>query len=278
MAVKTFKPFTPSRRNMSVLRYEELTRTDPEKSLLRPIKSSGGRNNRGRITVRFRGGGHKRAYRLIDFKRRRDGIPAKVVSIEYDPNRSGHIALLQYADGVKSYIVAPVGLKPGQTLMSGSDAEIVPGNVLPLKNVPLGTTICCVEMKPNKGAQLARSAGSSIQLMAKEGKWATLRMPSSEVRMVNVQCRAMIGQIGNTDHENVNYGKAGKTRWLGWRPHNRGVSMNPVDHPLGGGEGRSAGGRHPCTPWGKPTKGYKTRNPRKQSSSQIIRRRKKGRR
>ena len=275
MAVKTFKPFTPSRRNMSVLRYEELTRTDPEKSLLRPIKSSGGRNNRGRITVRFRGGGHKRAYRIIDFKRRRDGIPAKVVSIEYDPNRSGHIALLQYADGVKSYIVAPVGLKPGQTLMSGSDAEIVPGNVLPLKNVPLGTTICCVEMKPNKGAQLARSAGSSIQLMAKEGKWATLRMPSSEVRMVNVQCRAMIGQIGNTDHENVNYGKAGKTRWLGWRPHNRGVSMNPVDHPLGGGEGRSAGGRHPCTPWGKPTKGYKTRNPRKQSSSQIIRRRKK---
>ena len=200
-----------------------------------------------------------------------------MVSIEYDPNRSGHIALLQYADGVKSYIVAPVGLKPGQTLMSGSDAEIVPGNVLPLKNVPLGTTICCVEMKPNKGAQLARSAGSSIQLMAKEGKWATLRMPSSEVRMVNVQCRAMIGQIGNTDHENVNYGKAGKTRWLGWRPHNRGVSMNPVDHPLGGGEGRSAGGRHPCTPWGKPTKGYKTRNPRKQSSSQIIRRRKKGR-
>lgn len=277
MAVKTFKPITPSRRKMSVLCYEELTRSNPEKSLLRPIKRSGGRNNRGRITVRFRGGGHKRAYRLIDFKRRRDGIPAKVVSIEYDPNRSGHIALLQYADGVKSYIVAPVGLKPGQTLMSGSDAEIVPGNVLPLSNVPLGTTICCVEMKPNKGAQLARSAGSSIQLMAKEGKWATLRMPSSEVRMVDVQCRAMIGQIGNTDHENVNYGKAGKTRWLGRRPHNRGVSMNPVDHPLGGGEGRSAGGRHPCTPWGKPTKGYKTRNPRKQSSSQIIRRRKKGR-
>ena len=274
MGIRTFKPITPSRRQMTVLTFDEITRPESEKSLRLPLKSKGGRNNTGRTTVRFRGGGHKRTYRKIDFKRQRDGIPARVVSIEYDPNRSSNIALLAYADGEKSYIVAPVGLKRGSTLMSGPEAEISPGNVLPLRNIPLGTTICCVEMKPKKGAQLVRSAGASAQLMAKEGRLATLRLPSTEVRFVELDCRAMIGQVGNTDHENITVGKAGRTRWLGRRPHNRGVSMNPVDHPHGGGEGRSSGGRHPCSPWGKPTKGKKTRNPRKRSQSMILRRRK----
>jgi large subunit ribosomal protein L2 len=273
MAIKSFKPITPSRRHMTVLANEELTRIEPEKSLLRPLAKKGGRNNNGRITVRFRGGGHKRTYRVVDFKRRRDGIPARVASIEYDPNRSANIALIVYADGVKSYIIAPDGLRIGQTVMSGPESDIAPGNVLPIRNIPVGTTISCIELKPNKGAQLARGGGTSVQLMAKEGRLATLRLPSTEVRMVEIGCRAMIGQIGNKDHENVTIGKAGRSRWLGRRPHNRGVTMNPVDHPLGGGEGRSSGGRHPCTPWGKPTKGKKTRNPRKQSSSMILRRR-----
>lgn len=277
MGIKKFRPITPSRRHMSVLTFEEITRTTPEKSLIEPNKSKGGRNNTGRITVRFRGGGHKRAYRIIDFKRRRDGIPAKVFSIEYDPNRTANIALLHYADGVKTYIIAPVGLKTGDTLNSGPDAEVAPGNVLPLSKIPVGSTICCVELRPGKGAQMARGAGASVQLMAREGNRATLRLPSSEVRLVEVECRAMIGQIGNTDHGNINWGKAGKTRWLGRRPHNRGVSMNPVDHPMGGGEGRSSGGRHPCSPWGQPAKGYKTRKPRAKSNSMIIRRRKKKR-
>lgn len=263
---------------MTVLRFDDITRTKPEKSLTKSLKRSGGRNNNGRTTVRFRGGGHRRSYRLIDFKRRRDDIPARVDSIEYDPNRSANIALIVYADGVKNYIIAPVGLKVGQSLLSGPKAEIVPGNVLPLKSIPVGTTVCCIEMKPGKGAQLARGAGSSAQLMAKEGDRATLRLPSTEMRMVRVECRAMIGQVGNTDYENVNWGKAGKSRWLGRRPHNRGVSMNPVDHPLGGGEGRSSGGRHPCSPWGWITKGRKTRNPRAQSDSMIVRRRRKKRR
>lgn len=277
MGIKKFKPVTPSRRQMTVLTFEEITSTTPEKTLLRPLNRKGGRDNSGKISVRFRGGGHKRQYREIDFRRRRDGIPAKVVSIEYDPNRSANIALLNYADGVKSYIVAPQGVGVGQTLMSGPEAEIAPGNVLPLRNIPVGTTVSCIELKPEKGAQLARSAGSSTMLMAKEGNLATLRLPSSEVRYVQIACRAMIGQIGNTDHSNVNDGKAGKSRWLGRRPHNRGVSMNPVDHPLGGGEGRSSGGRHPCSPWGVLAKGHKTRNPRKLSSKMIIRRRKKKR-
>ncbi len=277
MGIKKFRPITPSRRHMSVLTFEEITRTTPEKSLIEPNKKKGGRNNTGRITVRFRGGGHKRAYRIIDFKRRRDGIPAKVFSIEYDPNRTANIALLHYADGVKNYIIAPVGLKTGDTLNSGPEAEVAPGNVLPLNKIPVGSTICCVELRPGKGAQMARGAGSSVQLMAREGNRATLRLPSSEVRQVQSDCRAMIGQIGNTDHSNINWGKAGKTRWMGRRPHNRGVTMNPVDHPMGGGEGRSSGGRHPCSPWGQPAKGYKTRKPRAKSNSMIVRRRKKKR-
>ncbi len=273
MPLKSFKPVTPGRRQMTVLKFDELTRREPEKSLTRFKKSSGGRNNLGRATVRFRGGGHRRAYRSIDFKRRRDGVEARVESIEYDPNRSANIALLVYADGARGYIVAPVGLQVGQKLRSGPEAEIQIGNAMPLRQIPLGTTVCCIELKPGKGAQLARSAGASAQLMAKEGDRATLRLPSNEMRYVPLECRATIGQVGNADHENVSLGKAGRKRWLGRRPHNRGVSMNPVDHPLGGGEGRSSGGRHPCSPWGWPTKGHKTRKPRKLSDRLIIRRR-----
>lgn len=275
MGIKTFKPFTPTRRTMTVLTRDELTTDKPEKSLIVGKRATGGRNNRGRTTSRFRGGGHKRAFRLIDFRRNRDGIPAKVKTIEYDPNRSAHIALLAYADGVKSYIVAPIGLQVGQTLGSGAEAEIAPGNVLPLRNIPVGATICCVELRPGKGAQIAKAAGASVQLMAREGDRATLRLPSSEVRYVDINCRAMIGQIGNTEHENVAVGKAGRTRWKGRRPHNRGVSMNPIDHPMGGGEGKTSGGRQPCSPWGQLSKGLKTRNPRRRSNSMIIRRRKK---
>jgi large subunit ribosomal protein L2 len=275
MAVKSYRPITPPRRTMTTLRFDDLTKKPPEKSLTSSLKSAGGRNNLGRTTLRFRGGGHKRRYREIDFKRRRDGIPARVASIEYDPNRSANIALLVYADGVKNYIIAPVGLKVGQTLTSGPGSDILPGNVLTLRNVPVGATVCCIEMRPGKGAQLARGAGSSAQLMAKEGDRATLRLPSTEMRMVHLDCRAMIGQVGNTDYENVTIGKAGRTRWLGRRPHTRGVAMNPIDHPLGGGEGRSSGGRHPCSPWGWITKGKKTRNPRAKSDSLIVRRRKK---
>lgn len=275
MGIKTFKPTTPSRRSMSVLTFEEITRDKPEKSLTKGKKSWGGRNNIGRATVRFRGGGHKRAFRDVDFKRLRDGIPARVVSIEYDPNRSANIALLAYVDGVKSYILAPQGLAVGQTLQSGTGAEIQAGNVLRLREIPVGTTVCCIELKPGKGAQIVRSAGASAQLMAREGGLATLRLPSTEMRFVPLDCRAMIGQVGNSDHENQTIGKAGRKRWMGKRPHNRGVSMNPVDHPLGGGEGATSGGRHPCSPWGQPAKGVKTRNPRNPNNRMIIRRRKK---
>lgn len=275
MPIKKYKPVTPSRRTASVVDYSTLTKKKPEKALLVALTSKGGRNNTGRISVRHRGGGHARKYRLIDFKRRKDDIPAKVAAIEYDPNRTSFIALLSYADGEKTYIIAPDKLKVGDNVMSGPQAEIAPGNVLPLRNIPVGTTVCCVEMKPEKGAQLGRSAGSSIQLMAREGNRATLRMPSSEVRYVSVDCRAMIGQVGNSDHSNVTIGKAGRKRWMGFRPTVRGVAMNPVDHPHGGGEGRTSGGRHPVTPWGKPTKGAKTRNAKKASSRDIVRRRRK---
>lgn len=258
---------------MSVVDYSVLTKKEPEKSLLAPLRKKGGRNNTGRVTVRHHGGGSMRHYRLIDFRRRKDGIPAKVAAIEYDPNRTSFIALLHYADGEKTYIISPVGLKVGAQVMSGAAAEIAPGNVLPLRNIPIGTTVCCVEMKPLKGAQMGRSAGSSIQLMAKEGDRATLRLPSSEVRFVHLDCRAMIGQVGNLDHGNQSIGKAGRTRWMGIRPTVRGVAMNPVDHPHGGGEGKTSGGRNPVTPWGIPTKGYKTRKKRNPTDRLILRRR-----
>jgi large subunit ribosomal protein L2 len=258
---------------MTVSSFEEITRSTPEKTLVETLKKTGGRNNAGRITSRWIGGGHKRRYRLIDFKRTKDGVAAKVMSIEYDPNRSARIALLQYADGEKRYILAPVGVRVGATLMSGEGAEIQPGNALPLRFIPLGTMVHAIELKPKKGAQLARSAGASVQLLAKEGEMATLRLPSGEVRVVSRDCRATIGQVGNLEHENISIGKAGRSRWLGKRPEVRGVAMNPVDHPLGGGEGKTSGGRHPCSPWGWLTKGMKTRKPKKQSSKYIIKRR-----
>ncbi|MBX3730735.1 MAG: 50S ribosomal protein L2 [Candidatus Sumerlaeia bacterium] len=273
MGIKKFKPYTPSRRSMTVNSFEEITTDKPERSLLEPLKSSGGRNNTGRVTSRFRGGGHKRHYRVVDFKRRKDGIPAKVASIEYDPNRSAFIALLHYVDGEKRYIIAPRGLEVGQKLMSGADAEPRVGNCLPLNRVPVGTVVHAIEMKPGKGAQLARSAGTSAMLVARDNLKATLRLPSGELRTVPVECRATIGETSNPDHNLVTIGKAGRSRWLGRRPHNRGVSMNPVDHPMGGGEGKTSGGRHPCSPWGQPSKGKKTRNPRKQSSKDILKRR-----
>jgi large subunit ribosomal protein L2 len=257
---------------MSILDFSELTKKAPEKKLTKGLKSGGGRNNKGRITVRFRGGGHKRRYRIIDFKRNKLGIPAKVAAIEYDPNRSANIALLHYADGEKRYIIAPNGLKVGTTIESGTGLEINPGNTLPLIEIPLGTTVHNVEMKPGKGGQIARGAGAGVQVMAKDGGFVLLRLPSSEVRLFHEGCMATIGQVGNIDHEKVSIGKAGRKRWLGRRPHNRGVSMNPVDHPMGGGEGKSSGGRHPCTPWGKPTKGYKTRS-HKASDRFIVQRR-----
>jgi len=274
MALKKFKPITPTLRFKTVSDFSEITTSEPEKSLLKPRKRTGGRNNRGHITSRRRGGGHRRRYRVIDFKRNRHGIPCKVVSVEYDPNRSARIALLHYADGVKRYILSPLGVKVGDELMSGPSAEIRPGNALPLRNVPLGTSVHNVELVPGRGGQMARGAGAFAQVMAKEGDHATLRLPSSEMRMVRLDCLCTIGQVGNLDHQNVSIGKAGRNRWLGRRPKVRGVAMNPVDHPMGGGEGRSSGGRHPCTPWGKPTKGYKTRKPQ-QSDKLIVRRRKK---
>ncbi len=274
MAIKSFKPVTPSRRFMTVSTFEEITRTEPEKSLLKPLKKTGGRNNLGRITVRFRGGGHKRLYRIIDFKRDKDGIPAKVFSIEYDPNRSARIALLHYADGEKRYIIAPKDLMVGDVVMSGENAEIKPGNALPLRNIPLGTFIYNLEYFPGRGGKIARSAGTYCQLLAKEGEYAHVKLPSGEVRLFKLDCKATIGQVSNEDHINITYGKAGRMRWLGRRPHVRGVAMNPCDHPLGGGEGRSHGGRHPCTPWGKPTKGYKTRKKGKASDRLIVKRRK----
>ena len=274
MAIKSYKPYTPTLRYQTVSTFEEITKDTPEKSLLRPLKKSGGRNNMGRETSRHRGGGHKRRYRVIDFKRNKDGIDARVASIEYDPNRSARIALLNYADGEKRYILAPDGIKVNDKLQSGPEAEIRVGNCLPLANMPVGTVIHNIELKPGKGGQMARGAGTSAQLVAREGKYAQVKLPSGEVRMVRIECRATIGQVSNIDHENVSIGKAGRSRWLGRRPHVRGVAMNPVDHPMGGGEGKSSGGRHPCSPWGQIAKGLKTRKRNKPSNKFIVRKRK----
>lgn len=273
MALKKNNPTSPGRRFQTVSSFEEITTSKPEKSLLKPIKRSGGRNSQGRITVRHRGEGHKRRYRIIDFKRKKDTIPATVASIEYDPNRSARIALLHYLDGEKSYILAPDKLQVGDRVESGENVEIKIGNTMPLANIPMGTHIHNIELHVGYGGQLARSAGGYAQLMAKEGKYAQVKLPSGEVRMILLGCRATIGEIGNLDHENISLGKAGRSRHLGRRPHVRGVAMNPVDHPLGGGEGRSSGGRHPVTPWGVPTKGFRTRRT-KTSDRLIIKRRK----
>jgi large subunit ribosomal protein L2 len=274
--IRKYKPTSSGRRFMTVSTFEEVTKTEPEKALLEPLSKKGGRNNKGRITTRHQGGGHKRRYRVIDFKRGKDGVPAKVAAIEYDPNRSARIALLHYADGEKRYILAPARLKVGDRVESGPAADIKPGNSLPLANIPTGTMVHNVELKPGKGGQLARSAGSSIQLVAKEGTYATLRLPSGEMRRVLVACRATIGQVGNVDHENVSGGKAGRSRWRGKRPTVRGSAMNPVDHPHGGGEGKSKGGRHPVTPWGVPTLGKRTRRKHKESDKLIVRGRRRG--
>jgi len=274
VSIKIYKPTSPGRRFQSVLTFEELTSIKPEKSLLRPLTRTGGRNVYGRVTSRHIGGRHKRRYRVIDFKRDKIDVPAKVATIEYDPNRSAYIALLHYVDGEKRYIIAPLKLKVGDTVVSGENADIKPGNALPLKNIPFGTFIHNVELKPGKGAQLIRGAGTFGQLIAKEGKYVQIRLPSNEVRLVLNVCFATIGQTGNIDHENISIGKAGRKRWLGRRPKVRGVAMNPVDHPLGGGEGKSSGGRHPVTPWGVPTKGYKTRS-NKNTDKYIFSKRKK---
>lgn len=274
MSIKKYRPTSPGRRNMTVSTFEEITKREPEKSLLAPVRKTGGRNSYGKITVRHRGGGLKRQYRIIDFKRDKDNIPAKVAAIEYDPNRSAHIALLHYVDGEKRYILAPLGLKVGDTVMSGEQADIRVGNALPLAKIPVGSVIHNIELKPGKGGQLVRSAGNLAQLMAKEGEYAQVRLPSGEVRMVSVNCKATIGQVGNVEHENISIGKAGKSRWMGKRPHVRGSAMNPNDHPHGGGEGKSPIGMpSPVTPWGKPTLGYKTRKKRKQSDKFIVKRR-----
>ncbi len=272
MAVKKYKPTSPARRGMSIVVDENLSKGKPERSLLRKLTRSGGRNSYGRITARHRGGGHKRKYRVIDFRRNKLSVPAKVASIEYDPNRSARIALLHYLDGEKRYIIAPHGLNVGDMVVSDEVTDVKPGNAMPLKNIPLGTLIHNIEMRPGKGGQIVRSAGTAAQLMAKEGKYVQIRLPSGEVRMILNTCRATIGQVGNLDHENISLGKAGRSRWMGRRPHVRGVAMNPVDHPMGGGEGRSSGGRHPCSPWGWPTKGYRTRR-KKPSDAFIVRRR-----
>ena len=277
MGVKKLKPTSPGRRFQTVSDFDTITRSTPEKSLLAPKTRSSGRNSYGRITSRHRGGGHKRRYRIIDFRRTKDGVPAKIVGIEYDPNRNARIALLHYVDGEKRYILAPVGIKVGDMLESGSKAEIRPGNALPLRNIPTGTIVHAVELRPGGGAKMARSAGTSVQLMSKEGSIALIRLPSGEMRQVLLDCRATIGQVGNTEAELVKIGKAGRARWKGKRPQTRGVAMNPVDHPLGGGEGRSSGGRHPVSPWGKPER--KTRKKNKPSNKYIVRRRaKKGER
>ncbi len=273
MALKAYKPTSAGRRFQTVLDFSELTRKKPERSLLTSLSKTGGRNAYGRITSRYIGGGHKQLYRRLDFKREKLDIPARVAAIEYDPNRTANIALLHYRDGEKRYILAPLDLRVDDMIVSGERVDIKPGNALPLKNIPLGTMIHNIEIKKGKGGQMARSAGSSAQLMAKEGKYAHLKMPSGEVRLVHVDCYATVGQVGNLDHENVSLGKAGRKRWLGRSPHVRGVVMNPVDHPLGGGEGKSSGGRHPVTPWGVPTKGYKTRR-NKATNKFIIKRRK----
>jgi large subunit ribosomal protein L2 len=273
MPVKSYKPTTPGLRQRTTADISEITRTTPEKSLTRGKVKTGGRNSKGQLTSWWRGGGHKRRYRDIDFHRDKHEIPAKVASIEYDPNRSARIALLSYADGEKRYILAPNGLTVGQTVVSGPAADIVVGNALPLKGIPVGTIVHNIEFKPGAGAKIARSAGAGAQLMAKEGAYALLRVPSGELRKVRVDCYATVGQVGNLEHENISIGKAGRNRWLGWKSHNRGVAMNPVDHPMGGGEGKTSGGRHPCSPWGWKTKGFKTRN-NKRSDSLIVKRRK----
>jgi large subunit ribosomal protein L2 len=277
MGVKKLKPTSPGRRFQTVSDFDTITKSTPEKSLLAPKTRSSGRNSYGRITSRHRGGGHKRRYRIVDFRRTKDGVPAKVAAVEYDPNRNARIALLHYVDGEKRYILAPVGIKVDDMLESGSKAEIRPGNALPLRNIPVGTVVHAVELRPGGGAKMARSAGTSVQLMAKENKIALLRLPSGEMRQVNLDCRATVGQVGNADADLVKIGKAGRNRWKGKRPQSRGVAMNPVDHPLGGGEGRSSGGRHPVSPWGKPER--KTRKKNKASNKYIVRSRaKKGKR
>ena len=275
MAYRSFKPYTPGRRQMTVSTFEEITATTPEKSLLAPVHSHGGRNGSGKMTVRHQGGGHKRQYRIIDFKRMKDNVPAKVATIEYDPNRTCRIALLHYADGEKRYILDPKGLKVGDVVTSGPESDIKPGNCLPLLNIPLGTNVHNVELKIGKGGQMVRAAGETAQLMAKEGDYALLRLPSGELRRVHIRCRATVGVVGNEDHENITLGKAGRNRWLGVRPANRGVVMNPNDHPHGGGEGKSPVGRkRPVTPWGKPAYGVKTRDSKKASTKLIVKRRK----
>src|SRR5688500_8880289 len=274
MGIRKYKPTTPGRRGSSVADFVEVTRSAPEKSPVRPLPAKGGRNSAGRITTRHQGGGHKRAYRVIDFRRHdKDGVPAKVAAIEYDPNRTARIALLHYVDGEKRYILAPNGLNVGAEVVAGPSADILPGNALPLRGIPLGTTIHNLELKRGRGGQLVRSAGAAAQLMAKEGSYAQVRLPSGEVREVHIECYATIGQVGNLEHENVSVGKAGRNRWIGRRPHVRGVAMNPVDHPMGGGEGKTSGGRHPTSPWGWKTKGAKTRN-NKRTDDFIVRRRK----
>lgn len=272
MGLKTFKPTSAARRYYSVSDFADITKGEPERKLLEHQTSTGGRNHHGRVTSRFRGGGHKQRYRVLDFRREKIGVPARVAAIEYDPNRTARIALLNYLDGEKRYILAPDGLKVGDKIMSSRNADIKPGNSLPLRAIPLGTSIHNVELKKGKGGQLCRSAGVAAQLMAKEGSWGQVRLPSGEVRQVHLDCRATVGQVSNADHQNVSLGKAGRSRWLGRRPHNRGVTMNPVDHPMGGGEGRTSGGRHPCSPWGQLTKGLKTRN-NKRTDGMIIKRR-----
>jgi len=274
MAIKHYKPTSPGRRGMSSQDFGEITKSEPEKSLLLHKFETAGRNNHGRITSRFRGGGHKKRLRQIDFKRTKTGIEARVIGIEYDPNRSARIALIQYLDGEKAYILAPQKLGVGDTVVSANSADIKPGNSLPLRYIPVGTDVHAVELKVGSGAQLGRSAGAKVTLMAKEGTWATIRLPSGEMRRVHIDCRATVGAIGNSEHANIQWGKAGRKRWLGMRPHQRGVSMNPVDHPMGGGEGRSSGGRHPCSPWGQKAKGLKTRY-NKRTEQFIVRRRSK---
>ena len=274
MAIRKYKPTSAGRRFQTVPTFDEITTDKPYRPLVRPLKKSGGRNNQGEVTIWWRGGGHKRAYRIVDFKRNKFDIPAKVSTVEYDPNRSARIALVTYADGEKRYILHPVGISVGDTVVSGSKVDIVPGNTLPLENIPLGTEVHNIELRPGKGGQLARSAGSSVQVVAKEGKYVTVRLPSGETRLVIPKCLATIGQVGNVDHENVRVGKAGRERWKGRRPHVCGNAMNPVDHPLGGGEGHASGGRHPVSPWGQPAKGYKTRK-KKPSDRFIVSRKKK---
>ena len=275
MGIKKLKPVTPGTRFRSNFTFEEITKSTPEKSLTTALKKSGGRNNHGRITSRHIGGGHKRRYRVIDFKRNKHGVPAKVFSVEYDPNRSARIALLHYADGEKRYIIAPNGLKVGDKISSGPGSEVAVGNSLPLKEMPLGSFVHNVEIKPGKGGQIGRSAGSSLQLMAKEGNFAQLKMPSGEIRLISIDCLATYGMVGNSEHENISLGKAGRTRWLGKRSYVRGVAMNPVDHPMGGGEGKTSGGGHPVSPWGQKAKGLKTRKRKNPSNKYIIKRRKK---